>query len=241
MSRASLFKNKALVAVVAVGIAFSAAAVIFSAQMMAVAQEAFEGAVSAELDTVADGFVFSDAGDKHYRTVLLASGKLEDLADPLCYPDGFKNEGIQSMSNTADATTTLAVVRYADGSATCFDYTAGEVKFQKQSSGEDQSLGEYAKDFFGGLFSSADDAAKTGDRGYASALELENKAGRGGFASLDGASGDSGGAAVGGDSGDAGEVAATGSAASGGAVTTGGRVAIFTSAVLAIGAILLML
>lgn len=265
-----------------------------------------EYAVSAELDTVADGFVFSDAGDEHYRTVLLASGKLEDLADPLCYPDGFKNEGIQSMSNTADATTTLAVVRYADGSATCFDYTTGEAKFQKQSSGEDQSLGEYAKDFFGGLFSSADDAAKTGDRGYASALKLENKAGRGGFASLDGASGDSGDAAVGGDSGDVGEAAATGSAAGGfasgggclsvyepsksgyvtyskddvlgsgsqaptsinqkygvgissdgtsyatttsapaqtvggGAVTTGGRVAIFTSAVLAIGAVLLML
>lgn len=162
----------------------------------------------------------------HYRTVLMADGTLRDLADPLVYPDGFKNEGIASMTNTEAANVPLVVVRYDSGLMVCFDYTTGEVKFQKQGSGEDLSLFDYAARFFdgllGGLFGSQE--VPEGDSGYGDALALEDRASRGGLVGLDaGGSGSSGGSGTG--SGDAsagvpGSSSGAGSAAGGFAAGT---------------------
>ncbi len=143
--------------------------------------------VSAELDTVADGYVLDDVEDTHYRTVLMADGTLRDLADPLVYPDGFDNEGIASMTNTSAADVPLVVVRYDSGLMVCFDYTTGEVKFTKQGSGEDLGLLEYAGEFLDGLFGglSGTDEVSGGDSGYGDALALEESASHGGLVGLD--------------------------------------------------------
>lgn len=186
--------------------------------------------VSSELDTVADGYVFDDVEDAHYRTVLMADGTLRDLADPLVYPDGFDNEGIASMTNTSAADVPLVVVRYDSGLMVCFDYTTGEVKFQKQGSGEDLGLLEYAGEFFDGLLGGLDVSdVPTGDNGYGDALALEESASHGGLVGL--GSGDSGSSGAAG-SGEAGSGSASagigsGSAGAGGFASGGDYISVY--------------
>jgi hypothetical protein len=117
--------------------------------------------VSGSLENYKDAMLIYTSSGVRHQTVLMNNGVVADMmAEAPILPEDFDNENIVDMTNNAYATSTYAIVEYADGGKVGYNYLTGEVLFDTRVP-EKISFMDYVMNVFTGTKPSMPDISST--------------------------------------------------------------------------------
>lgn len=78
--------------------------------------------------------IIENANGKEYETILKDDGTLQDLKEPLVYPENFENSGIKQIYQNSNTDRPEVAIYYENGNVVIFNYLTGKLKTRQEKS-----------------------------------------------------------------------------------------------------------
>ena len=78
--------------------------------------------------------IIENANGKEYETILKDDGTLQDLKEPLVYPENFENSEIKQIYQNSNTDKPEVAIYYENGNVVIFNYLTGKLKTRQEKS-----------------------------------------------------------------------------------------------------------